>query len=150
MQRRHVRLRKQRVQIDIRADGAPGVVRIDVICQNAHAHRPRDAALRLADAAKADDADRLALQLDERVVPIAPVGVVRPVTGVYTLAVVTDVVADLQQQRDGELADRRRAVGRHVHDGDTLFAGIIIIDHVVARRQNSDKLDIRALIKGLA
>ena len=101
-------------------------------------------------AAKADDADSLALQLDERVVPIAPVGVVRPVTGVYTLAVVTDVVADLQQQRDGELADRRRAVGRHVHDGDALFAGIIIIDHVVARRQNSDKLDIRALIKGLA
>ena len=44
-----------------------------------------DTRLGLTDASEADDADGLALQLDERIVPIAPVGVIRPVTCVYTI-----------------------------------------------------------------
>ena len=150
MQRDNIRAGIKFIKADVLCDLAAGVVRKKIIGQHIHAERLGDAPLRLPDAAKADDTDRLALQFDKGIVPVAPVGVVRPITGVHALAVMTDMVADLQQQRNRELADRRRAVGRHVHDGDALFAGIVVIDHVVARSQNGNELNVRALVDRFA
>ena len=56
------------------------------------------------------------------------------------------MMADLQQQRDGELTDGRRAVGRDVDDGNALFPGAGAVDHVIARRQHGDELDVRAFV----
>ena len=61
-------------------------------------------------------------------------------------AVMADMMADLQQQCDRILADRCRAVGRHIHDRDALFLRVFVIHDVVARRQNRNQPDIRARI----
>ena len=58
----------------------------------------------------------------------------------------TDMMADLQQQGDGILADRRRAVGRHIHDRDALFPCILIVHDVIARREDCNQTDIRACV----
>ena len=44
VERHHIRLRKQGIQINILADGMAGIVGIDIVCQNAHAHRLCDSA----------------------------------------------------------------------------------------------------------
>ena len=56
------------------------------------------------------------------------------------------MVADLQQKGDGILADRRCAVGRHVHDRDALFPRVVVIHNVIARRKHRDQPDIRARV----
>ena len=61
-------------------------------------------------------------------------------------AVVANVVANFEQQGNGELADGGRAVGRDVADGNPLFLGVIVVDDIVARGQNRNQLDIRALV----
>ena len=84
-QRNDVRAGVKLVQSNIFHDRATGVIRIEIVSQHVHAERLGDTRLGLTDASEADDADGLALQLDERIVPIAPVGVIRPVTCVYTI-----------------------------------------------------------------
>ena len=140
----HVRGGEQRVQLDVFADGAAGVGGEDVIGQHAHAERLCDAAGRLANAAEADDADRLMLELNERVIPEAPVGAAGPAAGMDSVAVVADVVAGLEQQGDGILADRGGAVGRDVADGDAALPGAGDIHDVVARGQHADHFDVGA------
>ena len=58
------------------------------------------------------------------------------------VAVVADVVAGLEQQGDGILADRGGAVGRDVADGDTALPGAGDIHDVVARGQHADHFDV--------
>ncbi len=53
------------------------------------------------------------------------------------VAVVADVVAGLEQQGDGILADRGGAVGRDVADGDAARPGAGDIHDVVARGQRT-------------
>ena len=85
VQRNDVRAGVKLVQSNIFHDRATGAIRIKIVSQHVHAERLGDTRLGLTDASEADDADGLALQLDERIVPIAPVGVIRPVTCVYTI-----------------------------------------------------------------
>ena len=61
-----------------------------------------------------------------------------------------DVMADLQQQRDGELADGSGAVGGDVHHGDPLLTGIVVVHHVVAGSQNGDQLDVGTFVNGFS
>ena len=85
VQRNDVRVGVKLVQSNIFHDRATGVIRIEIVSQHVHAERLGDTRLGLTDASEADDGDGLTLQLDERIVPIAPVGVIRPVTCVYTI-----------------------------------------------------------------
>ena len=62
---------------------------------------------------------------------------------------VADVVADLQQQGDGELADGGGTVGGHVGDGNALFLGINIVHHIVAGGQHTDHLHVGAGVDNL-
>ena len=146
MERDNVRLCKQRIEVDILRNHAACLVRIQIVRQHVHAKRLCDAAFGLTDAAKTNDADRFALELDERIVPVAPVGVIGPVARVDRLAVMADVVADLEQQGNRELADGGGAIGRDVADGNPLFLRVIVVDNVVARGQNRNQFDIRALV----
>ena len=134
-----IRLAQQRVEIHIRADSAPFVTFVRAVRQNAHAERGSNSAGRLTDSAEADDADGLAGKLDHGIVPVAPVGVICPASGVYRFAVVPDVVAKLQKQRDGKLADRRRAVCRHVADRNAFFLCAGAVDDIVARGKHADE-----------
>ena len=84
------------------------------------------------------------LELNERVIPEAPVGAAGPAAGMDGVAVVADVVAGLEQQGDGILADRGGAVGRDVADGDTALPGAGDIHDVVARGQHADHFDVGA------
>ena len=85
----YVGLLQQRVQIYIAPDGPPCVVLICVKRQHAHAERFCDLARALPDAAKADDAHGPAFQLDQRIIPEAPVNVAAPSARVHGVARIT-------------------------------------------------------------
>ena len=55
-----------------------------------------------------------------------------------------DVVADLQQQGDGELAHRGGAVGGHIGHRDALLPGVHIVHYVIARGQQADEFHVGA------
>lgn len=148
VKRDDVCLCKQRVKVRILCDLPARCTLIQIIRQDLHAEGLCNVSFGLADAPEADDADGLVLQLDERIVPEAPVVIRRPAAFVYGPVVMADMVADLEQKRDRELADRRRAVGRDVADGDALFFCIRIVDDIVARGQHRDHFKVRALVYG--
>ena len=146
VQRNDVRAGVKLVQSNIFHDRATGVIRIEIVSQHVHAERLGDTRLGLTDASEADDADGLALQLDERIVPIAPVGIRGPLARMDRRAVMADMVADLQQQSNRELTDRCCSIGRHVDDRNALFPCVLIVHNVIARRKNCNQPDIRARI----
>ena len=149
MQEHHVGLGQQGVQIHVLGDGLAGVVGVQVVGQHLHAQGLGNAAGGLADAAEADDAGSLAVQLDERVVPVAPVDVVGPLALVDGLVVVADVVAHLQQQGDGVLSHAGGAVGGHVAHQHALLLGVVVVSHIVAGGQEGDQLHVGAPVDGL-
>ena len=114
-----------------------------------HAESFRDASLSLTDAPEADDAHGLSLQLDQRIVPVAPVNVFSPFSFMDSLVMVADVMADLKEKSDGELADRCGSVCRNIYDRNSLFSGVVIVDDIVAGGESRDQLDTRTLVDGL-
>jgi len=59
---------------------------------------------------------------------------------------IANVRACLEQQTDCELAHIVRTIDRYVHDRDILRARILIVHDIVARREHSNRLQIRARI----
>ena len=149
MEGNHVRPGVELVQVHILADLPAGVVGIQVVGQHLHAQGPGNAPLSLSNAAKADNTDGLTLQLNEGVVPIAPVDTVGPVAGVNGGVVMADVMAYLQQQGDGKLAHRGGAIGGHIGDGNPLLFGVFIIHYVVAGGQHRNHLHAGAGVDDL-
>ena len=133
--------RKQLVELDVVGYLAARVGRTAARGEDVHTQRLRNAAGLLPDAAEADDAHRLAVQLYERVIPIAPVGAALPAPCVHRLAVVGDVVAYLEQHGYGELSHGRRAVGRDVADRDAAGSCRSDVHYVVARGEDGDVLE---------
>ena len=115
-----------------------------------HPQGRRDGSRVDADVPASQQAVGLARQLDQRIVPVAPVGAALPLAGLHRLVMVADVVADLQQQGDGELADRLGAVHRHVGNGDALFLCVGHVHHVVAGGQHGDEAHGGAGVDGPA
>ena len=151
LQTQHVGLGEQLVQRHVfHAQSLGGLALPGIIGDDPHAQSFGDLGGVDADVAAAQQAVGLASQLDEGIVPVAPVGAVLPLAGVDGVAVVADVVADLQQQGDGELADGTGAVHRHVGHADALLLGIGDVDDVVAGGQHGDVLDAGAGVKGPA
>lgn len=144
-----VRAGQQLVHGNIPGGLAAQVAGVLVKGQYLHPQRRRDAAGPLADAPVADDAHDLPLQLDERGLPKAPVGAAAPLPVVDALAVAGDVVADLQQQGDGELPHRRGAIGRHIGDRDAPPLCSRHIHHIVPGGQHCDITDRGAGLQDL-
>ena len=88
----------------------------------------------------------LSRQLDQGVVPVAPVRALFPFPALYRIIMITDVMADFKQQGDGKLADGMGAVDRHVGDRDALLFCAGYVDHVIAGGQHGDVFYARACI----
>ena len=137
----HIRPGEEIVQFHIFRSFTALVVLPGVIGDDLHPQGGADGRRVPPDVPQADKAQGLALQLDEGIVPVAPVLAVFPFALIDGFAVMADVVAHLQQQGDGELADGGGAVGGHVGDGDALRPGVDIVHHVVAGGQYGDVFD---------
>ena len=92
-----------------------------------------------ADVPAAKQAVCLSRQLDQGVVPVAPVRALFPFPALYRIIMITDVMADFKQQGDGKLADGMGAVDRHVGDRDALLFCAGYVDHVIAGGQHGDE-----------
>ena len=103
-----------------------------------------------ADAAAAQQTEGLARQLDEGIVPVAPVRAVLPLALVDGAVMVADVEAGFQHQGDGELTDGIAAVIGHVAHGDALFLGIGHVHHIVAGGHHRDELQVGAAVNNLS
>ena len=145
----HVSLREKLILGNVIRDRAAGFIRVEVIGDDVHAESFRDASLSLTDAPEADDAHGLSLQLDQRIVPVAPVNAFSPFSFMDSLVMVADVMADLKEKSDGELTDRGGSVCRNIHNRNSLFSGVVIVDDIVAGGESRDQLDTRTLVDGL-
>ena len=139
MQRDDVRLGQQRIQRHIVRDRAALIRLCPAVREHPHPHRAGDAPHLPPNAAKADDAHRHSVQFDQRRIPEAEIRARRPAPGLHCLGMVADVHADLKQQRDGKLRDRRRPIGRDVRHCNALLRSIGAVDHVIARRHDRDE-----------
>ena len=101
------------------------------------------------DVAAAKQTIGLASQLDEGIVPVAPVLAIGPSAGIDRFAVVADVMADLQQQRDGKLTDGAGAVHRDVAHRDPLFLCVGNINDIVTGGLHRDELQVGAGVNDL-
>ena len=149
MEEHHVRLGQQGVQVHILGNGLTGVVGVQVVGQHLHAQGLGNLASGLANTAKADHTGGLTVQLNEGVVPVAPVNMIRPLALVDGLVVVANVMAHLQQQGDGVLAHTGGAVGGHVAHHNTFLLGVVVVGHVVAGGQEGNELQVWTLIYGI-
>ena len=140
---------QQGVQGYIVRQSQAGVAGMGVIGQDLHAHGLGDPGDGLADAAHADDAQGLAGQLHEGIVPEAPIRATGPAALVDGLAMMAYLVADLQQQGYGKLGYGCGAIGGDVGDQDTQLLAGGHVHHIVAGGQHADHADGRTSQKGL-
>src|SRR5271170_3440882 len=99
MQADHIRFRQQFVETapaEARPIGRVSSAR--VVGNDAHPHRCRDRSHIASNAAKAYDAHRLALQLDQGRLPEAEIRGSRPLSRVCCLAMKADVMAEFQKE----------------------------------------------------
>ena len=141
MQGDYVGLRQQRVQIHIFACVALQLRTLErVVCQDFHSECLGDLACILSDPAKADDTHVLASQLNKRIFPEAPVRIACPLACFYSVRVLADMVAQLQQKSDGELRNSGCSVCRNVGYRDPFLLCGSYIHDVVACCQNANEL----------
>ena len=146
----HIGLLEHCVQIRVVAGVALQLFfREGVVCQHLHAESLGNLSCVLSDAAKSDDTHCLAVQLHERIFPEAPVRIACPLTGLYRVRVLSDMVAQLQEQSDGELGYSRCPVCRDIGYRNSLFLCSRRVHDVVAGSQNADKFHIRAGVQRL-
>ena len=138
-----VRPREERIAVDVLRDRAARLGLTAAGGQHSHAEGFGDASRGLADAAEAHDPHGLARKLDERIVPETPVGIGFPASGVHSLGVMGDVVADLQKQGDRKLPHGGSPVGLDVGDGDPFLCGAGDIHDVIACCEDGDVSQLR-------
>ena len=138
MQRDDIGAGKQVVLLHVLGNSASGLRRAASGSQDRHTQRPGDAPGLLTYAPEADYAERLAVKLDERIVPETPVLRVLPAPLMHGLRVVRNVMAYLEQHRYGKLRDGGGAVGRDVADRYAASLCVFIVDDVIARRSDGD------------
>ena len=149
MERDHIGFRQQRVQIHIAADGFALRAGPGAGGQHPHIQCPGQTAHRPANAAKADDAHGLPLQLNDRSIPEAEVLAPAPAAFLHRLVVVAYMTGELHQQRQRELGNGGGAVLGHVGDGDAPLCRRIRVNDIVARGQRPDVAQVRAVLHDL-
>ena len=139
MHAEEVRLGEQRVEVD-QADahlgGAAGL-HVGVVGDHVHAERREALGDEHADAAEADDADGLLVELDAGVLRALPLAVAQRGVGR------ADVARGGEQQADGELGGADDVGGRRVHDHHAGLGGGLDVDVVEADPGAGDDLEPR-------
>jgi hypothetical protein len=114
----------------------PGGRHVGVVGDDVHAECRQPLRDEHADAAEPDDADRLLVQLDARVLAALPLAALECLVGRG------DVAGGGQQQADGELRGAGDVGGRRVHDHDTGLRGGLDVDVVEADAGAGDDLQL--------
>ena len=143
MQEDKVRLREEVIERHIVRQCAPLRAFRPAVGEHTDIHCTQDAGDCHADAAKADDARRLAADLDERTLPVAKINALRPIPCVYRAVMMPDVGTRLEEQRDRILRDIVCTIDRHVHDGDGFLTRIDRVHDIVTRREYGDGFEVR-------
>ena len=112
----------------------------DIERNHVHANGLCHHAQMLADAAEADDAERLALELDA-----LAVGFLFPLVLAHGMAGDGDIAGAGEHMGHGELRDRLRGGSRSVLNGDAVFLSVLHIDVVYANAAADDELELTAL-----
>ena len=99
------------------------------------------------DAAAAKQAVGFTGQLNERIVPVAPVLTVLPPALMNRSVMVSNMEAGFQHQGNGKLADGVPAVIGDVAHRDPLFFGAGNVHHVVAGGRHGNQLQVRAALQ---
>ena len=122
---------------------------VGVIGDDTHAESEAECGSCLADAADAHQAQRQVGQLDQRIVPVAPVVALGPAPCSHGVGVVGHMLREVQDMGKGHLRHRGRyhrwCTFAHV---DVLSAGSRYIDDVVAGGQHADELELGQLVEG--
>ena len=116
------------------------LVGILVIRQYLHAQSLRNFGCALSNPSKTDDAECLSGQLHQGMLPEAPVSIVGPLPCLYTVRMLPDVVAQLQQKGNCILGHCVRTIGWDVGHDHACCLGCRCINHIVASGQHSDEL----------
>ncbi len=119
-----------------------------VISQDLHAERVQDAGSRASDPSETDNAGCLAVQLDHREIPIAPVNVILPFSCFHRVRMMLIMRAYLKQKTYRVLTDDLCSVCRNVHDRNAFLTGVRIIHYVISCSEYGNRLQIRAGIYG--
>ena len=82
-------------------------------------------------------------------IPVAPIRILFPFSGLYGFGMVSDVGTDLQKKADGVLTHDLGPVAGHIDHRDPFFPGVSIIHNVIAGRHDGDQPDPRASVHGL-
>ena len=137
-----VRFAQQRIEQHIFRERPPLRALRAAVGEHADVHRAQDACDGLTDAPKSDDARRLAADLDQRTLPIAEVDAPRPVPRMHGAIMKSDLRARLEEKRYRILCDIVRTIDRYIHDRNIPLACIHRVHDIVARRENSNRLEV--------
>ena len=121
-------------QADAHLRGAAGLD-VGVVGDDVHPERGQSLRDEHADAAEADDADGLLVELDAGVLRALPLAVLQRGVGRR------DVARGSQHQGDGELGSRDDVGGRGVHDHDAALGGGLHVDVVEPDSGPGDDLE---------
>src|SRR5690606_26335590 len=98
--------------------GPVGLIRpVSPVAQNLHSEGIGNVCDLLANGSESDDSDCFARNFDQRIVPEAEIGRVRPPAFPNQIAVPLGPVTELQYKREGKLRNRIGAVTGYVGDG---------------------------------
>ncbi len=86
----------------------------------------------LSDTAEADNSHGLSRQFNQRRIPETEIRTGAPAPLIYRLAVMSRMMANLQQQGKGKLRYRVRSVGRNVAHRDSMLLSRLNIRHIIA------------------
>ena len=120
------------------------------VYENFHAERRAELCDGLPDMSEADDAERFAVQLKQRVRAVAHRFGLIPVAAAGGGAYFFGVIAQLQKQRKRLLRDGLHAIKRHITHGDAQFSCGFDIDSIIPRCKKADKAQLRQFLHDFA
>ena len=115
--------------------------------QGAHAEGLAEARDLLAERALADDPERRAVELADRVVEKAELAGALPFAGDHVLPIADQGAPERQDQREGVLGHGVQRVAANVGDDHALRLAGGDVDHVIAGRRDRDQPQIRQTCK---
>ena len=139
-------LRQHVANVSTRLDaqlGGPLLAEERIVAEHAHLEGLGPLGDRLADAAQADDAERLAGQLRAHVLVAVPLALDQALIGRG------DVAREGQHQRERVLGGAERVAGRRVHHHDAQPRGGVFVDVVGADAGPHDRLELLIAVQRL-
>lgn len=101
----HIRLCKQLIKRNILRKLGTSLTLINIISKNLHIQSIKQLSSSLTDPSKTNDTGSLSVKLDHRIIPVAPVIIILPFTGLNSLIMMAIVRADLKKKTKSILAN---------------------------------------------